>query len=227
MAVYNNENGFYARDTQLPFIQGFLPPHLERSYMNPVRFSINYRIVPGFAILCGLLLATILILMSIDEVKYLTASIILFCILAFLCAVLLLISSNARKLEISAEMKRYDLTPLPALPEDAWVLEDEGMVLQFSKDGLKVGDKFYLYNYLKPKLSTSNRFNRVWVALQFGSDPLHSVFVPLSPEALAAVEQFDIPLQNKDALHYLLAHKEKVFEKIYNTGSFHIPGEHT
>lgn len=223
MAVFNDENGFYARDSQFPFIPGVTPPRIERYFMNPVRFIINYRVVPGFGILCGLLLAVILILMRLDEAKYATTSIILFGVIGLLCAAVLLTVPKTRSWEIAAEMKRYQLSPLPTPLEDPWVITDEDITLQFSMDGLKIDDKFYWYNHLSPKLATSNRFNRVWIALQFGSDPMHAVFVPLSPEAIAAVEQFSIPLQNKDAFDFLLNNKEKVFEEIYHTGSFYIP----
>lgn len=225
MAVYNNETDFYARDSQLPFIPGFLPPNLERHYMNPIRHFINYKIVPGFGIICGLLLVVIFILMSIDEAKYTSTAIILFCIIGLFCVALLLTVPKTRKWEIAAELKRYNFSPLVTPLEDYWTLEDEGVTLQFSKDGLRVNDKFYWYNHLTPKLATSNRFNRIWIALQFGSDPMHSVFVSLSPEAIAAVDHFSIPLQNKDAFDYLLINKEKTFEEIYSTGSFHTPDE--
>ena len=223
MAVYNDETGFFATDAQLPFTPGLLPPKLERLYMNPVRFFINYLIVPGFAIICAVLLAIIVTLMNIDEEKYSTVAIILFGVIGILCILLLLTVPKTRAWEIAAELKRYNLTPSSTPLPDIWTVNDEGIIMQFSKNGLRLGEKFYWYNHIAPKLATSNQFNRVWLALQFGADPLHAVFVPLSPEAITAVEQFSIPLQNKDALYYLLNHKEEVFHTIYQTGTFSVP----
>ena len=65
MAVYNNETGFYARDSQVPFIEGGFPPRVERHCMNRTRFLTNYCIVPGFMVLCGLLIAVAMILVNI------------------------------------------------------------------------------------------------------------------------------------------------------------------
>lgn len=223
MGVYNDENGFFATDAQLPFTPGLLPPRLERIYMNPVRFLINYRIVPGFGILCGLLLAAIVILMSIDEAKYGTAAMVLFGVIGVLCVAFLLTVPKTRDWEVAAELRRYDFSAPYAPLQDTWIVEDEGIIMQFSQNGLRIGEKFYWYNHLSPKLATSNQFNRVWLALQFGADPMRSVFVPLSSEAIAAVDHFSIPLQNKDALHYLLKNKEQVFHEIYRTGTFSVP----
>jgi hypothetical protein len=223
MGVYNEENGFFATDAQLPFTPGLLPPKLERIYMSPVRFFINYRLVPGFAIICAVLLAIIVTLMNIDEEKYSTVAIILFGVIGILCILLLLSVPKTREWELAAELKRYDLTPSATPLPDIWTVNDEGIIMQFSKNGLRLGEKFYWYNHIAPKLATSNQFNRVWLALQFGADPMHAVFVPLSPEAITAVDQFSIPLQNKDALNYLLKNKEKVFGQIYRTGTFSVP----
>ncbi|MCI6728585.1 MAG: hypothetical protein MR473_00155 [Clostridiales bacterium] len=223
MAVYNNETGFYARDSQVPFIEGGFPPRVERHYMNRTRFLTNYCIVPGFMVLCGLLIAVAMILVNIDEEKYSATAILLFAILVASCVTLLAIVPKMRKLEIAEELKRYDLTPAPSLPEDSWTVDDEGVRLKLSQYGIEVNEQFYWYNHVSPKLATSNYFNRIWLALQFGTEPLNSVFIPLTPEAIAAVNQFSIPLENKEAFLYLLEHKEKVFHEIYNTGTFHIP----
>ena len=223
MAVYNDESGFYVRDSQLPFIQAPPPPGIERHYISPVRFFINYRIVPGFGILCGLLLVLILTLMYTDEEKYTPIAIILFGVIGLLCVALLATVPKTRAWELAEEMKRYDLSPSPTPPEDPWILEDEGMTLEFTADGLKVDGRLYRYSSLSPMLATSNRFNRVWASFQFGSDPMRAVFVPLSPEAIAMVEHFSIPLQNKEDLRFLLEHKERAFDEIYKTGTFHVP----
>lgn len=223
MGVYDDENGFYAKDSALPFISGILPPKLERNYMNPVRFLINYRIVPGFGNLCGLLLATIVILMSIDDAKYGSVAIVLFGLIALLCVAVGLTVPKTRAWEIAAELKRYDFSPSTIPLGDTWTLEDEGTLLQFSKNGLTIDGKFYWYNHLQPCLVTTNRFNRVWIALQFGSAPMHAVYVPLTSEAIAAVGHFEIPLKYPEALDFLLENKEQAFREIYSTGTFSIP----
>lgn len=223
MGIYDDETGIFVSDSKLPFVTGILPPKLEQNYMNPVRFLINYRIVPGFGILCGLLLAIIVILMSIDDVKYGTVAIILFGLIGLLCVVLLMTVPKTREWEIAAELKRYDFSPTATVSGDTWELQDEGTSLCFSKDGLTIDNQFFWYNHLQPCLVTTNRFNRIWIALQFGSDPMHSVYVPLTSELIAAVNHFEIPLKHPEALNFLLENKEKVFREIYSTGTFSVP----
>lgn len=217
MAIYDDKTGVTVLDSQVPFVPGVLSPRLEKYYMNPIRYRTNYRIVPGFAVFCAVCLVLVVILGNIDDQRFMPVMIALFAVMAAVTVWLLLTVPKTREKELVLERERYDFET-QCQPGDTMTLET--LTLKFSENGLTVNDKFYWYGQLKPRLVTSNRFNRVWLAIQFGQDPVGSVFVPLGPEMLHMLEEYDIPLENPKALQYLLTHKKNAFAQIYNTGTF-------
>ena len=222
MAIYDDKTGVTLADSQVPFVSGMLPPRLEKRYMNPIRYRINYRIVPGYLIFCALCLTLGLVLMEIDNRKFLPAFLLLFGLMAAATVALLSQVPKQRRKELSLELDRYDLDVADGEVQNRYVLEYEGAELILDKNGVTYGGKFYWYSHLNPGLVTTNRFNRVWLAIQFGDDPLRSLFVPLSPELLRAVRNLPVPLVNPEMLEFLLSHKENVFAQIYSTGTFRV-----
>lgn len=223
MGVYDDTRRIYFRDSQIPFVRYGLPPRLERQYMTSVRSWINGRMVPCFLGLCAVLLILITIFMSIDEARFTPLAIVLFGVIGVMCVAMLLTVPKTRKWELASEEKRWELRPSERDLGDRWSIKDENLSLEFTKNGLRVDNDFCSYSQLSPRLATSHRFNRVWLALQFGTDPDTAVYLPLTPDAINAVEHFSIPLENDAAYRYLLQNKTQVFAEIYNKGSFHTP----
>ena len=220
MAIYDTKTGITLGDSQVPFVAGKLPPSLEKPYMNPLRFRMNYRIVPGYAVLCILCVVLSIVLMEHDQEAFLWVFLVLMGIIAAASVLLVMQVPKMRGLEIRAELDRYDLEPAPCEESGVYTLEYEGSTLSLEKDGIRLDGTFYWYNHLAPRLVTSNRFLRVWVAIQFGTDPVKSLFVPLCPALITAVRELEIPLKNPEALEFLLTHKENAFGQIYQSGSF-------
>lgn len=217
MAIYDDKTGVTLLDAQVPFVECTLPPRLEKHFMNPIRYRTNYRILPGFVAFCAACLALIVALGSIDDEKFMPLMIVLFGAMAVAAVFLLWTVPKTREKELASERVRYDFD---TACEDTDTLDYEGNVLRFSENGLTLNDKFYWYSHLRPRLVTSNKFNRVWLAIQLGSDPTGSIFAPLGPEMLHMLRKYDIPLENPKELDYLLAHKRNAFAQIYNTGTF-------
>ena len=222
MAIYDDKTGVTVADSQVPFVTGILPPRLEKIYMNPLRYRVNYRIVPAYALLCILCLGLAVVLMEIDSDRFAIAFFILLGIMAAATVALLSQVPKLRQKELAMEQDRYDLDVSGLEPQERYVLDYEGAELVLDKNGLTIDGKFYWYNHLNPGLVTTNRFNRVWLAIQFGDDPMHALFVPLSAELIHAVQNLPIPLVNPEMLDFLLTHKENVFAQIYNTGTFRV-----
>lgn len=222
MAIYDDKTGVTVADSQVPFVTGNLPPKLEKRYMNPIRYRTNYRIVPGYALFCAVCLILGLVLMEIDDKKFLPVFLGLFALMAAVTVWLLRQVPKTRRIELALELNRYDLDVSDLEPREQYVLDYEGAELVLDKNGLTIDGKFYWYNHLNPGLVTTNRFNRIWLAIQFGDDPMHSLFVPLSADLIHAVQNLPIPLVNPEVLEFLLTHKENVFGQIYNTGTFRI-----
>ena len=222
MAIYDDKSGITILDSQVPFVTGNLPPKLEKQYMNPIRYCTNYRIVPAYILFAAVCIGLGLLLMKIDEHRFLPVFIGLFVLLGIVSVCLVLSVPKTRKKELTLELERYDFDASSVPKQDRYMIAYEGSELVFSSEGMMVDGTFYWYNHLKPGLVTSNRFNRVWVAVMFGEDPIKSLFVPISPVVIRAIEDFSIPLQNREAFDYLMEHKENAFAQIYNHGNFRI-----
>lgn len=191
--------------------------------MNPIRFRTNYRILPCYVALCVVCLLSVLILGSIDEQKYLPVMIGLFAVMGVATVLMLLAVPKTRRQELAAEEARYDFDTAAVEIQEQYVIDYEGAKLYFGPNGVRVDDgKFFWYSAMNPRLVTSNRFNRVWIAVEFGSDPLTDIFLPLSPVLIRAIEQLAIPLANPESLDYLLSHKSNAFAQIYNSGTFEV-----
>ena len=222
MAIYDDKTGITIRDSQVPYVAGRLPVKLEKRYMNPIRYRTNYRIVPAYGAFCALCLILCLVLMEIDDKKFLPVFLILFGVMAAVTVWLLRQVPATRKAEIQAELDRYDFDAGDIPERKCYEFCDEGLKLTLDANGMTVDGKFYWYGHLKPGLVTTNRFNRVWLAIQFGEDLKTAQFVPLSAELIHVVRNLPIPLVNPEMLDFLLTHKENVIAQVYNTGTFRI-----
>lgn len=222
MAIYDDKTNVMILDAQVPFVTGMLPPRLEKHYMNPARYRINYRIMPCYALFCAICLVAGIVVMSIDDVRFMPLFIGLLVLIGIASAWLLTVVPKTRKMELAMELERYDFDISDVPEQTRYTIVYEGAEVTFSSGGLKVDGTFFWYNRLNPRLVTSNRFNRVWVAIQFGNDPVKSLFVPISPVLIRAVVNVDIPLQNREEFNYLLANKENAFAQIYKYGTFQV-----
>lgn len=222
MGIYDDKTGVTLRDSQVPFVPGILPPRLEKHYMNPIRFRTNYRIVPAYGVFCALCLILGLVLMEIDDRKFLPVFLILLGLMAVVTVWLLRQVPATRKAEIREELSRYDFDTEDIPEQDSYEFFDEGLELTLDANGLYVGEKFYWYSHLRPELVTSNRFNRVWIAVRFGTDPVSAVYLMLTPGLIQAVRTLPVPLENPEDMAFVLTHKENVFGQIYNSGTFRI-----
>lgn len=222
MAIQDTKTGLTLQDSQVPFVPGVLPPRIEKQYMNPIRYRTNYRIVPGYAVFCVLCLALGLILMEIDSKKFLPVFIGAFILMGAASVWLMLSVSKTRRAELKAELERYNLNPAGTEMHDSLTLSCDGSQITLDRNGLYIDGQFHWYTYLNPILVTSNRFNRVWLAIRFGNDPVKALYLPLCSKLIQAVSEFDIPLANPEKLEFLLNYKENAFAQIYNSGSFKV-----
>ena len=222
MGIYDDKTGVTLRDSQIPFVPGLLPPRLEKRYMNPIRFRTNYRILPAYIAVCAVCLILGVILMEIDDRKFLPVFLLLLGLMAAATIWLLRQVPGTRRAELRTELERYNFSAEDIPEQPSYEFFDEGLELTLDANGLSVDGKFYWYGHLKPELVTSNRFNRVWIAIRFGVDPLHAVYLMLTPQLIRAVQTLPIPLTNRERLDFVLTHKENVFGQIYNSGTFRV-----
>lgn len=223
MAVYDDESNITLLDSQVPFVPTAFPPSLNKRYMNPIRFRTNYLVLPCYLVFCAACLILVLVLGGIDDQKYAPFMIGSFVLLGGATVCLLAAVPQTRKKELALELDRYDFDYSNVEEQEFYIINLEGIELRFGRNGLSVDGQFHWYGHTAPRLVTSNKFNRIWIAIRFGSeDDLTALFVPLQPVLIRAVEHLVIPLRNPEELDYLLTHKQNTFAQIYNRGTFQV-----
>lgn len=220
LAIRNDKADTVLRDSQIPFVSVALPAGMEKRFLNPIRFRVNYRIVPGFVAVCAACILLVLLLGNADADRFAPIMVGLLFLVGAASVALLLTVPKTRRQELAVEMQRYSFDTSTVAQQESYTVAFDDITVTLSGNGLTLGEKFYWYNHLAPKLVTSNRFHRIWIAVQFGAVPGKELFVPLTPTVVQAVKQFPIPLQNYEMLDFLLSHKENVFAQIYQTGTF-------
>lgn len=209
-------------DAQVPFVGAVFPRNVEKRFMNPIRYKTNYRLLPGCLAICGMSLILGLALMELDEQKYLPAFLVLLGVSAAVCMAMLCAVPKMRKRELEIERKRYNFDYSGLEDCESYEFEYEGGRLKLTKEGMYYQDKFHWYGHVRPRLATSNMCNRIWLAIQFGKDPITAVFLHLEPKVLKAVKTLQIPLENAEMLEYLLKYPENAMAQIYNYSSFKV-----
>jgi len=203
----------------------------EKEVMNPLRYSINYRVTPLYAAITLILLLVSGILMSIDENKYLPFFIAMMVIFIVMTIALLASVPFIRSLEIEAEIKRhnFDLTGvcLPGRRLDVEI--DEATNLVLLPYGVQINGQDFAYYDFTIRLNTANSYNRVWLNIDFsikegreyvasGEEKLIGFSLVLTRELLLAIGEFSIPLQNQADLDYVVNHQHEAFLQIYKFG---------
>jgi len=193
----------------------------EKAEMNKIRFVVNYRIVPAYIFIVILILITISILMSIDEIKYTPLAITLFIIIAAITVILLISVPFVRKKEIDMEMRRYDLCEIENECERTFNFSNDDFLLSFDSNGMTLNDDFFWYNHLKISIDTSNYLNRVLISIIFLIDENNYCRIPFNGETISMVRKFNIKLENPEVFEYIICNKEDAFVQIYKTGRVH------
>lgn len=209
-------------DDQAPFIPVRYPSFIEREYMNPIRYKTNYRLVPGFgifAILCG---GIGLVLISMDMHKYLPAFLGLVVLILAVFAVMMVVINRIAKQEMEMECARFDFDYSKVEDRDSYVIPYEQGDVELTREGYIRNGEFHSYEEVKPKLTTSHTFNRVWLAIQLGEKRKYSLFLHLDPTVIKAVKHLEIPLENADDLRYLLKYPREACEQVYREGKFYV-----
>jgi hypothetical protein len=118
----------------------------EKKEMNPIRFKMNYIIVPIFLLFMIICIAIILITLSINEEKYTPLAIVLFCSIGLFMLGLLVSIPFVRKKEIILELGKYDFS-LDNCNIDFYSIKSiEGEKFIFKKTGITIKGIEYPYD---------------------------------------------------------------------------------
>lgn len=190
----------------------------EKSVLNPIRYNMNYRIVPAYAGLMAILLIVFGVLMSIDDVKYLPHAIVMLVLFVIASVALVVYGKKVAKEEILTEIKRYDLdyTQVPA--QEEYDYSDENHKILFTKNGMYIDDDFYWYNHLRTRIVTKTHLHRVMIHVGFLTAQNGFCRIPFGARSIKMLRQFDIKLENPEVLEMLIHDTYAAFERIYKTG---------
>ena len=202
----------------------------ERRMMNPIRFRMNYVVVPIFFTVTVTCILVGAVLISIDETRYEGAFIGIMVLVGVLMAALLASVPFVRRKEIAIELAKHDYDTSTVEDRDTYeFVFSDGSSVALEYAGVTIFDRFFHYGGFRIAVETSNMLNQVHVFLSFqlkggcslaeeedGSvDGFH---LELTKELLHAVDHFPIRIENRSVLDALRSDKQKAFEQIYKTG---------
>lgn len=190
----------------------------EKANMNKIRYIINYFVVPIYALITLICLVMVGVLMEIDEHRYTPIAIGLFIFIGVMTFSLLVSIPLTRKLEIKAEIKRYDFDTSNIESNGIYDFSNEEVSLRFDENGIYINDTLFWYNHLKVFINTSNHLNCVWVSIIFYINETNYYDILLCGKIINMIEKFNINLLNRESFDYIINHKEEAFTKIYKTG---------
>ena len=99
--------------------------------MSPIRRTINYVVVPIILAITVAIMTTMIVLMSIDENKYVIEFLVLFGVIILIIAALLISVPFTRKKEVAIELEKYDFDVKSAEPRDEYVFTKKDIVATF------------------------------------------------------------------------------------------------
>lgn len=124
------------------------PSDWGKEKLNPIRFKMNYIVVPIFLAVVGIEMVATCIALEADEAKFLPLAIILFVLIALQNIALLVSTRYVRKKETSIECERYnfdfdrssddELTIKCILSDSAFeevTFSDSGLAYKYSEEG--------------------------------------------------------------------------------------------
>ena len=191
----------------------------EKIHMNRIRFIVNYVVVPIYAILILLCLMAAAVLLTIDEIKYTPAAIVIFCFTGLLSILLLASVPFVRKMEIRTELSRYNFDDSEITDKDVYTYSIGDTSATFDKNGMYLDGNFYWYNHLLIIFATSKELMRIWISIQFMTNDGTGVNIVITNELIHMLKQFGITTVNQEALAYTIRHKQAAFTQIYKTGT--------
>lgn len=192
----------------------------DRANMTKLSFTFTYIVTPIYIAAAAALLTAFGVLSASGNY---TAGLICFGILGALTAALLLSVPYVRRRTIADELRRYDIKSClrelkRSEPQDEWDFSDEELSVLFSSYGMRVGDKLLYYNHLNKFVVTSNKYRRVGIYICFSNADDCHILLPLSSKSLRLLRDFDIALDNRQALDRILSAPKEAFAEIYDRG---------
>lgn len=219
----------------------------EKAEMSPLRWKFNYTVLPIYLALVLLPCIPVLILMGIDEEKFLPVLIVWACVFVVLTVAMLCAIPLMTKKETKIELERYGYMfkePLPLTEENVkingtlgddltYILTKDGVTAEWQEeqqeegqvfDEMKENLHFVPWKEATFALATQSRLRRVHIAVavlfEESEDGMEgcAYFLPMTEELFAAIHAFGLQDKLGSDWDYLLYNPEDAFKQILTKG---------
>ncbi len=216
----------------------------EKELMSPLRWKINYVVVPLYLAISLLPLFAVIPLMIADENKYTPVFIVWIALVAIATVALLCSLPFITRKEVRVELERYSYLFKEPSPiendcvvirdeEITYTLDREGIRVEWPKEGEQVFDEvredafFIAWDKAELCFATQTHLRRVHMALavfpfysenDFSGPYLPQIFVPISEESFSAIKAFGLGKDFGADWTYLFYNPEDAFKQILTKG---------
>ena len=195
----------------------------EKREMNPIRYKMNYIVVPIYLLLMVIILTVIGVTLSINEEKYTVLAIILFSVFGLFSLGLILSTPFIKKIEVKTELEKYDFTIHEEEKERYEITDKNGNKCILSKTGLLFNGKLYKYDDLVIDFYSTNYLRKVCLNIEFvfvNTDDEVAPYwnVRLNNDLVNAIVKYDIDFNGKDIFNYIINNKIDAFNQIITYG---------
>ncbi|MDF2700892.1 MAG: hypothetical protein K0Q49_2455 [Haloplasmataceae bacterium] len=198
----------------------------EKEKMNKIRFIVNYYIALPFALLAILSGIISVILMDLDEEKYLPVFIAWLIMIGVCCVLLLIATPIIRKKEILIECAKKDFDLRSVEDQDEFEFSDSEQVqkIKLSSKGIIIGERLYDVHSFDVTLIIKNYLLLVDLTICFTRKDINEeqsdnkICISLTKELIYALKKFNVNVRNQDELDFIINNKEIAFKQILTYG---------
>ncbi len=191
----------------------------EKSVVPPIRYKVNYIIVPVYILLSLGIFTAFGILMELDEVRYLPYGLGLMGLFVLITIALLISVPLVRRKEVLYSLGFYNFDETQSEEQDMYDYSTDEHKVVFDKYGMNVNDNLFWYNHMNVFVETERYMHRIFVSVVFCVDENFYCHIPLSGTSIRMIKQFGIRITNPHVLKSIIDNPYKAFETIYTKGS--------
>ena len=187
----------------------------DKERMLPLNFAYAYILKPAYVVLA---FGSFLLFSGLLNAGNVPLGLVCLGLMGLLICLLLAAGPYVRKKAIQSELKRYQLDRSDISSQDEWEFSENELSVRFNRYGMKLNGVLFYYNHMTKLVMTSNDHQRVVIFLYFAYTDDEGIALPLTPEALKMLSDFEVRLDNQPTLDQILEDPEGAFVKIYRHG---------
>lgn len=164
-------------------------------------------------------LAAAAALLEADAIRNQGIVILLVGIYVFVTAAFLALGPLTRAGRLDSELKRLQLDVAPENAKEHYEYHLNGQTILFDREGMTVDEAFFRLENLEAEMDTSGKHAAVSLRITLRTKSGRIFQIPLCPDSLAMLERFEIKLDNRSDLDYLLGNRREAMKDILRFGA--------